>query len=95
MQIQIKWATGKFHHRSCGVIDDSDFCIFIYDGISQGTQNELALAKKFKKPYTYYKLENGKLVEQTKQDELKEFMEKEFMEKEFNFDDFEEMDSLE
>ena len=73
--IQGRWATGKFHHRSCDVINDSDFCIFIHDGISQGTSNELALAKKFKKPHTYYKLESGKFVEQAEKPEIKEINE--------------------
>ena len=62
--LQVRWATGKFHHRSCDVINDSDYCIFIHDGISQGTQNELALAKKLKQSYTYYKLEDDNLIEQ-------------------------------
>jgi uncharacterized protein YdaT len=67
--VQVKYATGKFHRRSLAVISDSDHCIFIHDGISQGTQNELALAKKLKAPYTYYRLENDELIEQAKQEE--------------------------
>lgn len=68
--LQIKYATGKFHNRSLSVMNDSDYCIFIHDGMSRGTQNELELSKKLKVSYTYYKLENEILVEQPT-DEIK------------------------
>lgn len=53
-----KYAQGAFHHRSLAVIKESTHCVFIHDGKSKGTQNELELAKKLKKPYEYYLVED-------------------------------------
>ena len=54
---------GQFHHRSLAVLEDSEYAVFIHDGESRGTSNELSLAQKLKTPYTYYKLVDGKLVD--------------------------------
>jgi hypothetical protein len=53
---------GQFHWRSTAVLDDSEHAIFLHDGISQGTTNELALSKKLGVPFTYYRLKENKLV---------------------------------
>lgn len=52
-----KHAGGIFHHRSLAILNDADHCILIHDGVSIGTRNELALAKRLKKPHTYHLLE--------------------------------------
>ena len=43
-------AAGKYHHRSAAVLRDCELCLFIHDGKSRGTKNEIALAKKLKVP---------------------------------------------
>lgn len=49
-----KYAGGAFYNRSKAIIEDADYIIFIHDGKSRGTQNELSLARKFGKLYIYY-----------------------------------------
>lgn len=53
---------GMFHWRSTAVLEDGENAIFMHDGISDGTANELKLCKKMGLPYEYYLLENDKLV---------------------------------
>jgi len=53
---------GQFHWRSTSVLEDSEHAIFLHDGKSSGTSNELKLAKKMGTPFTYYKLKNGELI---------------------------------
>jgi len=53
---------GMFHWRSTTVLEDGEIAIFMHDGISDGTSNELALCKKMGLPFEYYALENDKLV---------------------------------
>ena len=55
--LNFRFLRGAFEHRSKDVLRDADRCIFIHDGKSTGTSNELKLAKKLKLPYTYHKLE--------------------------------------
>ena len=55
-------AQGMHHWRSVSVLDDSDTAIFLHDGTSQGTSNELALAIKTGAPHEYYVLSDGILV---------------------------------
>lgn len=57
--LDIKKGRGMFCHRSLGVIKNSDYSIVIHDGISKGTQNEIKLLEKLKKPYEYYKYEKN------------------------------------
>ncbi len=57
--LNFKYLRGAFEHRSIDVIRDSDHSIFIHDGQSKGTMNELALAKKMKAPHTFYELESA------------------------------------
>ena len=48
---------GAFEWRSKAVLGDSDYCIFVHDGRSKGTSNELALAIKMGLPHTLHVLE--------------------------------------
>jgi len=54
--LNFKYLRGAFEHRSKDVLMDSDHSIFIHDGESKGTSNELKLSKKMKVPYTYHQL---------------------------------------
>lgn len=58
--LNFKYLRGAFEHRSKDVLDDSDFSVFIHDGKSKGTSNEMKLARKFNKPHSYYELEPAK-----------------------------------
>ena len=55
--LNFRYLRGAFEHRSKEVFNDSDYCIFIHDGISKGCSNELELCKKLGLPYKYYKLD--------------------------------------
>ena len=55
--LNFKFLRGAFEHRSIDVIRDSDHSVFIHDGKSKGTSNELKLAKKMHAPYSYHELE--------------------------------------
>jgi hypothetical protein len=58
--LNFKYLRGAFEHRSKDVLNDSDYSVFIHDGKSKGTENEMKLAKKYNMPYTYYELEPAK-----------------------------------
>ena len=58
--LNFKYRRGAFEHRSKAVLNDCDQGIFIHDGNSKGTQNELKLAKKMKKPTIVHVLEESK-----------------------------------
>src|SRR6056297_459240 len=53
-----KYARGAYHYRSLAVIKECDHAIFIHDGKSKGTNNELIIAKKLNKPYTYHEVQD-------------------------------------
>jgi len=53
---RLKYAQGMYHHRSLEVIQSSDFVLFIHNGESKGTKNEIELAKKIGKACKYYKI---------------------------------------
>ena len=36
------------------VIRECDYCVFIHDGKSIGTRNEMEIAKKLNKPFAYH-----------------------------------------
>ena len=55
--LNFKYLRGAFEHRSIDVIRDSNYSIFIHDGQSKGTSNELKLAEKMGAQYSYYKLD--------------------------------------
>ena len=42
---------GMYHHRSVAVLKDCDKCLFIWDGESKGTKNEIDVCIKLDKPY--------------------------------------------
>ena len=51
-----RYLRGAFEHRSKDAIADSDHCIFIHDGTSKGTFNEMKLAKKMGIPFDHHEL---------------------------------------
>lgn len=55
--LNFKYLRGAFEHRSKDVLNDADRAIFIHDGKSKGTSNEVQLAKKMNIPYSYHQLE--------------------------------------
>lgn len=55
--LQHQKAAGRFHYRTIKEFNDCNFCVFIHDGKSKGTANELALAKKMGIQYEYYHLD--------------------------------------
>lgn len=54
--LNFKFLRGAFEHRSKAVLTDSDYAIFIHDGKSRGTANELKLAKKMRIKHEFHKL---------------------------------------
>jgi len=58
--LNFKYLRGAFEHRSKDVFGDSDYCIFIHDGVSKGCSNEYLLCKKMGLPHKYYKLDKAK-----------------------------------
>ena len=61
-----RYAAGKYEHRSIEVLKNSNYVLFIHDGISKGTLNEIALAEKLGIEYKYYKIENIEKVKPVK-----------------------------
>lgn len=55
--LNFKYLRGAFEHRSLDVLNDGDRAIFIHDGRSKGTSNEVKLAIKMNVPYTFHELE--------------------------------------
>jgi hypothetical protein len=55
--LNFKYLRGAFEHRSIDVLRDGDRAIFVHDGKSKGTSNELKLAIKMDVPYTFHELE--------------------------------------
>ena len=60
--LNFKYLRGAFEHRSKDVLKDSDRAIFIHDGKSKGTANELKLAQKMKIPHTFHELEESEFM---------------------------------
>ncbi len=52
-----KYAAGKYERRSINILKQSDYALFIHDGNSKGTINELEIAKKMKVKYDYNLIE--------------------------------------
>ncbi len=52
-----KYAQGKYEKRSIAILKRADMALFIHDGNSKGTKNELAICKKMNKPYEYIRIE--------------------------------------
>jgi hypothetical protein len=55
--LNFKYLRGAFEHRSKDVLKDSDYSIFIHDGRSKGTSNELKLVQGMNKKYTLHTME--------------------------------------
>lgn len=55
--LNFKFLRGAFEHRSKAVLQDAERAVFIHDGKSKGTANELKLAVKLKIPHRAYVLE--------------------------------------
>lgn len=54
--LNFRYLRGAFEHRSKDCIADSDHCLFVHDGKSKGTANEMKLAEKMGVPYTLHEL---------------------------------------
>ena len=54
--LNFKYKRGAFERRSKAVLESADHSIFIHNGKSKGTLNEIKLAKKMGLPMTGYKL---------------------------------------
>ena len=52
-----KYSAGKYENRSIDILKQCDRSLFIHDGNSKGTKNELAICKKMNKPYDYVRIE--------------------------------------
>ena len=46
-----KYSAGKYHHRAIAILKQTDYVLFIHDGVSKGTKNEIALAVKMNKKH--------------------------------------------
>ena len=55
--LEKKNGRGCYYHRTLKLMSVSNYAIFIHDGKSVGTDNELKIAKKMKVPYTYHKID--------------------------------------
>jgi hypothetical protein len=53
-----KRCAGKYHWRSVGVLNECDFCLFIHDGKSKGTKNEIDVCKKMNKLFECILIKN-------------------------------------
>lgn len=60
---------GAWAHRSVAVLRDSDRAVFIHDGKSKGTTNEMALAVKYDHPHDYHVLKPAKGPSQSFEDD--------------------------
>jgi len=58
--LNFRFLRGAFEHRSKDVLKDADRAVFIHDGESKGTSNEMKLAKKMGVPHSVYVLEKAK-----------------------------------
>ena len=58
--LNFKYLKGAFEHRSIEVINDCTHCLFIHDGESKGTSNEMVLAKKKNKKCDVFVIEKSK-----------------------------------
>lgn len=54
--LNFKYLRGAFEHRSRDVFKDCDRCVFIWDGKSKGTSNELKMCKKMNIPHSFHEV---------------------------------------
>lgn len=55
---QKRYARGMYDHRSRDILKHSDYVLFIHDGFSQGTKNEIKQAQNMGLGYKYFKVTN-------------------------------------
>ena len=53
----IKFARGKYEHRSLEILKRCDHALFIHDGQSKGTANELKICHKMNVSLDYFQLD--------------------------------------
>lgn len=58
---QVHRAAGQYEARTALVLAESDCCVFLHDGTSKGTRNEVEMCIELGIPYIYYKLNGDKL----------------------------------
>jgi len=61
--LNFKFLRGAFEHRSKAIQKDCDFCVFIHDGKSKGTSNEIKLAVKMNLPHVIHVLDPADKVD--------------------------------
>jgi len=54
--LNFKYRRGVFYQRTLEVFYDTDYAIFIHDGVSIGTKNEHEVAQKMGIPFSYHLL---------------------------------------
>lgn len=59
---QVQRAGGMYEARTKLVLEESDCCVFLHDGTSKGTRNEIEMCIELGIPYIYYKL-SGDVLE--------------------------------
>ena len=57
--------TAMYKLRTKAVLADCDFCVFLHDGVSDGTMNELYDCIDAGIPFSYHVFENGEFVDRT------------------------------
>lgn len=67
-----KYARGMFYHRSLDILKKSNFVLFIHNGKSQGTKNEIEMTQKLGIEYRYFQIEDDPIAD------LKEFEPEDF-----------------
>lgn len=55
--LNFRYLRGAFEHRSRDVFRDCDRCVFIWDGVSKGTHNELKMCRRMGIPHSLHELE--------------------------------------
>ena len=60
--INMTYLRGAFEQRSIEVISEADYMLFIHDGQSKGTANEIEVCKKLNKPYELHVIEVDNLA---------------------------------
>ena len=58
--LDFQFRRGAFEHRSIASLKGAERAVFIHDGVSRGTANELKLARKMGIPYSLYTMKPTK-----------------------------------
>ena len=67
--LNFKFGRGAWAHRSEAVLSDCDRCLFVWDGVSKGTSNELALCVKRGLPHELHTLSPARGPSQSFEDD--------------------------